>query len=316
MPLLSVPFAALVGWAAATGVRWLYGALLAFVVASTAMNMRFMPSDSYYHRDFCLRLPFSRAEHTAIAPRPLPSAKSSTISIATTATPRSSEQDSSIAGLDADIFENHWHQITNYWRIRDMKTVPQMIQLMQSWGIEYFISPNPILATKSSLPSSRRCSTVAPKPSSKWATSTSPGCSLPAVRARSATPSSSARDGTTTPTLRSSSAAIGPKINPSPNRLATPSPTPTSPAPRWDPLRRQSLHLRYTKAPNRGMASVTIDGTEQPAVDLYSPKIEWQSSTRFCCFPFGRHTAIIKLTGRSDPHSTGTFVDLDFFTIE
>ena len=60
LPLLSVPFAALLAWSAST--RWLYRGLLAFVVACVAMNMRFMPSASYYHRDFCLRLPFSRAE--------------------------------------------------------------------------------------------------------------------------------------------------------------------------------------------------------------------------------------------------------------
>jgi hypothetical protein len=51
-------------------------------------------------------------------------------------------------------------------------------------------------------------------------------------------------------------------------------------------------------------------------VDLYAPKVEWQSQTRFCCFAAGRHTATIRVTGQSDPRSTGTFIDLDSFTVE
>jgi len=78
----------------------------------------------------------------------------------------------------------------------------------------------------------------------------------------------------------------------------------------------KALTYVYTKAPNRGMASVTIDGVDQGDVDLYSAGIGWQSHTRFCCFAAGRHVAIIGVAGKADPHSTGTFIDLDSFTVE
>ena len=78
----------------------------------------------------------------------------------------------------------------------------------------------------------------------------------------------------------------------------------------------KALTYTYTKAPNRGMASVVVDGVDQGAVDLYSPKIEWQSHTRFCCFAAGRHIAVIRVAGRADPRSTGKFIDLDSFTVE
>jgi hypothetical protein len=78
----------------------------------------------------------------------------------------------------------------------------------------------------------------------------------------------------------------------------------------------KALTYVYTKAVNRGIASVTIDGADQGVVDLYSPGTEWQSRTRFCCFAPGRHVAIVRATGRANPQSKGKFIDLDSFTVE
>jgi hypothetical protein len=72
----------------------------------------------------------------------------------------------------------------------------------------------------------------------------------------------------------------------------------------------------FTRAPNRGIAAVTIDGADKGSVDLYSPSIEWQSSERFCCFSPGKHTVVVHVTGRRHPQSAGTFVDLDAFIVE
>ena len=72
----------------------------------------------------------------------------------------------------------------------------------------------------------------------------------------------------------------------------------------------------YTKAVNRGIASVTIDGVDQDEVNLYSPQTQWQSRTRFCCFGAGKHVAVIRATGKSDAQSKGRFIDLDSFTVE
>ena len=78
----------------------------------------------------------------------------------------------------------------------------------------------------------------------------------------------------------------------------------------------KALTYVYTKALNRGIASVTVDGVEQGPVDLYSAETQWQSRTRFCCFAPGRHVAVVRLTGRADPRSKGTYIDLDSFTVE
>ena len=51
LPLLFVPFAALLGWAAAHQ-RLLARSLLAFAIACAALNAYFLPASSYYHKDF------------------------------------------------------------------------------------------------------------------------------------------------------------------------------------------------------------------------------------------------------------------------
>jgi hypothetical protein len=78
----------------------------------------------------------------------------------------------------------------------------------------------------------------------------------------------------------------------------------------------KALTYEYTKAPNRGLAEVTVDGSSQGTIDLYAPSIQWQARTRFCCFAFGKHVAVVRVVGTSNPKSAGRFVDLDSFTVE
>src|SRR5262249_41045430 len=78
----------------------------------------------------------------------------------------------------------------------------------------------------------------------------------------------------------------------------------------------KALTWILTKAPNRGIAEVTIDGAPKGDVDLYSAAIEWQSKSRFCCFAAGKHVVTIRVTGQANPKSAGRFVDVDGFVVE
>ena len=77
----------------------------------------------------------------------------------------------------------------------------------------------------------------------------------------------------------------------------------------------KALVYVFTKAPNRGIASVTIDGADSGKIDLYSAKVEWQQSKKFA-LNAGKHLAVIKVTGEHQPSASGKFVDLDAFVIE
>jgi len=72
----------------------------------------------------------------------------------------------------------------------------------------------------------------------------------------------------------------------------------------------------YTKAANRGMAQVMIDGRERGTVNLYSRETQWQAQTIFSGLGAGGHTIEIRVMGRKDLKSAGCYVDVDRFIVE
>jgi putative flippase GtrA len=317
LPLLSVPFAALLDWAA--GTRWLYRGLLAFVVACVAMNMRFMPSASYYHRDFCLRLPFSRAERDRYRARAAPVRE--VIDHYNREYPQSVAMmtaESAIAGLHGEFYENHWHQIRTLLRIREIKTVADMVQLMQSWKVEYFISPKPESADAVKPVVLRemleRCTQPVYEQGGEYLARLLPDCG-PAKERLAVLVHRGVYDDFDPALVYRGDWTHDDHTFPEPDRR-TISFTDAADAEVEIDFEGRALTYVYTKAVNRGMASVTIDGGQQGVVDLYSADTRWQSRTRFCCFAPGRHGAIIRATGKANPQSKGKFIDLDSFTVE
>jgi hypothetical protein len=67
----------------------------------------------------------------------------------------------------------------------------------------------------------------------------------------------------------------------------------------------------YTRAFNRGIGSVKIDGVPRGDVDLYSPKVIWQSKTVFGDLPPGKHTFELTAAGRKSAAATDTYIDID-----
>ncbi len=316
LPLLSVPFAALLGWAAEK--RKLYQLLLAFVVGCTILNVEFMPSASYYHRDFCLRLPFSRAEHDRYRAEAAPVREvidhfnrlHTTSAVMMTA-------ESGIAGLNGDIYENHWQQIRTLLRIREIKTVPDMVQQMQRWNVAYFISPKP--GTGDDIQPAifkemlERCTQSVFEQGNEYLARLQPDCQPRPER--SGLPVHPGFYDDLDPALRYRGDWTIDRNFASADRH-TVSYTAATGAEVEIVFEGKALTYVYTKAANRGIASVTIDGVGQGTVDLYSAETKWQSKTRFCCFAPGRHVAVIRATGEAVAQSNGKFIDLDSFTVE
>ena len=315
MPLLSVPFAALLDWTADK--RKLYQLLLALVVLFTAMNVQFLPSASYYHRDFCLRLPFSRAEHDRYRAYAAPvrevidyfNRKHPPAAVMMTA-------ESAIAGLNGDIYENHWQQIRTQMRLREIKTVPEMMRQMKDWNVEYFISPkrepgDPIdpPALKDML---ERCTQTVFEQGDEYLAHLQPECRPVPEHAPTVKPGSY---DDFDPALLYRGYWTNDKSFADADRH-TVTYTESAGAAVEIAFEGNALTYVYTKAANRGIASVTIDGVDQGAVDLYSAQTQWQSRTRFCCFGPGRHVAVIRATGKSNGQSNGKFIDLDSFIVE
>ena len=139
MPFLLIAFAGLLGWMSSKH-RGLYRVLIVYLFAATALNTYFLPASNYYHKDFCLRLPFSRTEkeryrekeapiRSVIAYYNLHHPNSAVLLTSTTAT----------AGLTGDIFLNNWHQFPIVEELRRAHTPLDMFHLMQRWKVGYFI---------------------------------------------------------------------------------------------------------------------------------------------------------------------------------
>ena len=71
------------------------------------------------------------------------------------------------------------------------------------------------------------------------------------------------------------------------------------------------LQYIYTRAYNRGLALVTIDGSPGHKIDLYDPSIVWQERTVFGGLKPGSHRAEIQVLGQRNAASSGTFIDID-----
>jgi hypothetical protein len=78
----------------------------------------------------------------------------------------------------------------------------------------------------------------------------------------------------------------------------------------------RAITYLFTKAVNRGIADVTIDGRPQARINQYSAQTLWQSKYRFGGLTSGIHTLEVQVSGEKDPSSNGVFVDLDAFVVE
>ena len=65
----------------------------------------------------------------------------------------------------------------------------------------------------------------------------------------------------------------------------------------------------FTKAPNRGIAAISIDGVAKGTFDLYSADPNGRAAVHR--LGPGRHLLVIHVTGESRAGAKGTFVDLD-----
>lgn len=72
----------------------------------------------------------------------------------------------------------------------------------------------------------------------------------------------------------------------------------------------------YTKAFNRGISEVKIDGISRGELDQYSPGTHWQSRVDYSGLPQGRHTLEITVTGRKQSAATDGYVDVDGFIVQ
>jgi hypothetical protein len=316
LPLLSVPFAALLGWLDGRH-RWLARVLVCYVIACTALNAYFIPSSSYYHKDFSMRSPLSRAGREQYMAYTAPVRL--VIAYFNRAHPRAAvllTEGSDIAGLTGEVYENHWHQFATLDQIRKTLDMAGMLKLVDGWGVRYFIARKSAADDYAHPPALRElletCTTPEFEVGDFYLARLEPNC-VPRVKNEIVVPPGYYDD--FDPAIRyrgdwtHSDKFDGPFVH-------TISFTDVPGAEAAFAFEGNAFVYMYTKAPNRGLAAITIDGVSKGTIDLYAPTVEWQASSRFCCLGSGKHVVVIRVAEQKSAGSTGQFVDVDGFRVE
>jgi hypothetical protein len=223
---------------------------------------------------------------------------------------------SDIAGLTGEVYENHWHQFTTLDQIRKTLDMSAMLKLVNGWGVRCFIARKPSAGEYTHPPALRElldtCTTPEFEAGDFYLARLEPNC-VPRVQNEIVVPPGYYDD--FDPAIRyrgdwtNSDKFDGPFQH-------TISFTNIPGAEAAFAFEGNAFVYMYTKAPNRGLAAITIDGAAKGTIDLYSPTVEWQASSQFCCLGPGKHVVVIRVLGQNNPVSTGQFVDLDGFRVE
>jgi hypothetical protein len=322
LPLFLVPSAAVLSRIArrqAVVLRLIAG----FLAASIVLGVYFISSSSYYHKDFCLRLPLSRAERVRYIKEAAPVRDIFDYYNRTHAgTPILLTQEGAIAGLRTEIYENHWHQMGTLQQIHSAATARDVLALLKSWNIGYLVAYKPGEGEKVKPATLQKiieiCTTPEYQQGDQYLARFDANCDLGTVPRPP--------DHPVVLLTRGSYDDLDPAIVLRGNwernatfkqplrQTITYTDTPGSEI--SFAFEGQAVNWIFTRAFNRGIAEVIVDGVSKGTVDLYAPGTAWQSRERFCCYGRGRHEMTIRVTGTQNPKSSGRFVDLDGIFVE
>ena len=323
LPLFAISFGALLARFAAQQ-RWMTRALLAAAVIFIGLNVYFEAASGWYHkhfyslslfrptgRDLYLRETAPMRDVTQRFRRAQPQAPVLLVT----------ENDLTDAG--DRVYEYEWHQYAIWKRIATVKSVSALRQFFASLGIRYFIAhrtgpdEDPIFpaelgeflanCTAPEFENGRFyvariipvCESLGGADLEAWLARLPPALVSPGVYDDS------------DPALRFHGLWTRSREFNGPYRHSI-SYTNIRGAEVTFAFQGESLTYVYTKARNRGLARIEIDGVAQ-AIDLYSPSVQWRARTQFCCLAPGRHLVVLRATGEKQPQSQGAYIDLDAF---
>ncbi len=325
LPLVTVPFAAVLGWTASNS-RLLYRALIVCAVVCAGLNIYFLPGSGWWHRDFYSSYTFAKHGGDRYLEQAAP--ERLVIRRNNQAHPGSAlllADDTNIADVEGDVYENSWHQWNVAIAIQHAADEQAMQKLFDQWKVEFFIAPGrrpgsnlqpPLLRdflqsctepeyslggfTLSRTTGDCRDKQPAPPP---VVMDTRPMEAVPAGKYDDASPALHF-DGD----WQHDRSFTGPYRN-----TISFSDRPRA-AVRFS-FTGKAITYIFTRTFNRGFAEILIDGFQYASVDQYAAKTEWQTSRTFNVTEES-HTIEVRVEGRKSSESTGQFVDVDGFLVE
>lgn len=277
------------------------------------LNLWFLPSSSFYHKTFCLD-PFEphAAEHYLASAAPV----RLLVDRLNRAHPGENAlflETGDIAQFRARPYTNGWHSYLFMQRVMALRTPYEALELARGLGIRHFIYPDPAtgVPVRESLWKDliERCSAPEMEVGSFRLASLRP-CSI----APAEVPPPGRYDDLDPRISYIANWSHDTQFPQTANRSVTYSDVPGA-------AFRLTFHGAaitwvYTRAANRGIAEVLLDGQPQGEVDLYAPATAWQSSSVFRAAAAGDHTFEVRVLNRRNPRSSGNYVDVDELVVQ
>ena len=316
LPLMLVPLAALLGWLTPGRLR---RALIVLAVVCVAVNAWFMPESNFYHEDFYERSPLSRAMRQAYIHKYAPMREiGQYMNREHLGAPILLAEGSDIAAFNSEVYVNGWHQYVNWDRMLHARTPLELSGILTGWNVHYVAAPKPhygfAIQPRTLQEILNECATPEYQSTGFYLARIEEGCRRVDPSKRPPLPVQPGAYDDLDPAF----VYDGPWIRDT----------------GWDKAQLHTLTYTnlpgskltlafdggllsyvYTRAPNRGMADVAIDGVHRATVDLYSPKTLWQYRTIFKQ-DRGRHLAVITVMPDKNPKSAERWIDVDGFEVQ
>ena len=324
MPLLTVAFAAIAGWAASHS-RVVFRLFAVVLVAWIGLNVYFLPASGWYHRDFYSPFTFSRHGAERYLEQTAP--ERLVVRHYSQAHPASSllmVADTNIADARGDVFENSWHQWNNAIAIQQTNNLAGLKTLFDKWGVRYFIGPERGSGQPLNPPWLRDfldACTVTEYQLGGYALTRMADCRGDISHTQPARvdprPMAVAAPGAYDDfddVLRFDGEWEHNRTFKGPYHHTITFSDAAGATVRFAFTGRRVTYV-FTRTVNRGIAEVLLDGADQGGIDLYSAETHWQARQTYTAAG-GQHTIEIRVTGRKSNASSGTFVDVDEFVVE
>ena len=289
--------------------------------AAVFLNLAFLPSSGWYHKDFWLDTVFRQREVEEYVREGAPARKLiEYLNRVNAGRPVSLVENNHIAGLRAKAYTNTWHNHRFVRRLRTASSAVDCLKLVNELGIVYFLSPT----KESGIP------IIEVQLEVLLDDFTTPEYSFGRYQVRRLKDEFIGENARTSPALPERRLAPAPHGDyddtsqfvsyygawsrdnqfPDPvNGTLTYCDQPGASF-RLAFLGSEVTYI-YTKAFNRGFASVSIDGMDKGKIDQYSPETVWRERVRYGDLPEGNHVLVVRVMPEKNPASTGFHVDLD-----
>jgi glycosyltransferase involved in cell wall biosynthesis len=314
LPLMLVPLAALLGWLTPGVLR---RALIALAVACVLLNTWFLPSSNYSHGDFYEKAPLSRAMRQVYIHKCAPIREVGQYMNRThPGAPVFLADGSELSAFNAEVYSNGWHEYNVLVRIWGARDPLEVAGIMDRWNVHYIVAPKPDAGVNFGPPALRdlldKCVTPEYQTARLFLAHIESNCQ-PVASREPLTFGPGLYDDSDPAIVYQGSWTHDKGWPQAHSNTVTFSNLPGSQV--RIAFQGGLLTYVYTKAANRGMADIAIDGVRKATLDLYSPKAEWQSRTNFK-LGAGQHLAVITILPDKNQKSSDRFIDVDALEVQ